>query len=761
MEPEEAKMVNKPDKILSVEKITPPSTKPTVHSTNTVATPTLIITQKGEPSDTETVIVQVEKQKPDEGVKEKAGEEKSGNKVKVEKIVSPEEAKTEAKVEKLSPMKSEAGGKKKGVTVSVEKITAKEETNQKDSESGRNKEKEEEESVGSVVVEKVGEKENEKEKKVPAQFSVQKIANDEGDSEELDLAVGEEAERSRNIEQVASVEKVSPEKEELAADANEETANEKPLSRISVEKITGKIEGAKETVNGPKENTVVKVVVDERENEEEDLESDGAGESQAEEAKERKERDRAGVPDRAKVENLAHEEGENEEKDLESAGTGDEEKAASDKQKESHAEKETVDDKTDAIPSHLAAEKVANDEADEDRDLDREGKETNKLKAAEEKDKVPVLVTVSVEKVTVDAAENEKKDRESGETGKREMADSGKERANEEVGMKETEGNVMVTVEKVAPASPRLTTDSEEEKSPSTPPTSESPKVSVGKVEKISSEEEDLKNSKTKENSAAETFPSQGKRPEEILGDANKKADEGQDEEQELEDEQEQQLERKEESPEERKLALAFEKALEEERNKKENLKTHSVQMSSPLPSSSTSKPHEPTTKKTPTTQAKETESGKEPAESQNIKVTAKSETTGGLSVEELELAALADEALSDDKKEMKPLTAAVTTKATATTIKVAAATTTPATVEKVVDVKVEKQPKVAITVTKEKNEKLLSEKQTAQEERKLKEELTKEIEQEKSGVSIRINLHYKVRAVSTKLVDSFVVVTL
>jgi len=44
----------------------------------------------------------------------------------------------------------------------------------------------------------------------------------------------------------------------------------------------------------------------------------------------------------------------------------------------------------------------------------------------------------------------------------------------------------------------------------------------------------------------------------------------------------------------------------------------------------------------------------------------------------------------------------------------------------------------VTVQVTKERNENLLSEEETAKEEKKLKVELANELEQEKEGVSIR-----------------------
>ena len=58
-----------------------------------------------------------------------------------------------------------------------------------------------------------------------------------------------------------------------------------------------------------------------------------------------------------------------------------------------------------------------------------------------------------------------------------------------------------------------------------------------------------------------------------------------------------------------------------------------------------------------------------------------------------------------------------------------------------------EKVPKVTVQVTKERNENLLSEKKTAKEEKKLKDELANELEQEKEGVSIRGQNAFQIKA--------------
>lgn len=170
----------------------------------------------------------------------------------------------------------------------------------------------------------------------------------------------------------------------------------------------------------------------------------------------------------------------------------------------------------------------------------------------------------------------------------------------------------------------------------------------------------------------------------------------------------------------EKKLAQELDKALEAERNGKENLKTD--QPVEPAEGPKTSKPPEVTTGKAkPTTEAKGDGTDKQ-LEKLNVEAAPeKAKVTKVMSDEELELAELAQETMNDeDKEEVKPTKKPTT-----------------ATSQEVVT-KVEKVPKVTVQVTKERNENLLSEEETAKEEKKLKVELANELEQEKEGVSIR-----------------------
>ena len=168
------------------------------------------------------------------------------------------------------------------------------------------------------------------------------------------------------------------------------------------------------------------------------------------------------------------------------------------------------------------------------------------------------------------------------------------------------------------------------------------------------------------------------------------------------------------------KLAQELDKALEAERNGKENLKTG--QSVEPAEGPKTSKPPQVTTEKAkPTTEAKGDGIDKQLEKLNGEAAPEKVEVRKVMSAEELELAELAQETMNDeDKEEVKPTKNPTT-----------------ATSQDMVT-KVEKVPKVTVQVTKERTENLLSEEETAKEEKKLKVELENELEQEKEEVSIR-----------------------
>ena len=168
------------------------------------------------------------------------------------------------------------------------------------------------------------------------------------------------------------------------------------------------------------------------------------------------------------------------------------------------------------------------------------------------------------------------------------------------------------------------------------------------------------------------------------------------------------------------KLAQELDKALEAERNGKENLKTG--QSVEPAEGPKTSKPPQVTTGKAkPTTEAKGDGIEKQLEKLNGEAAPEKVEVRKVMSAEELELAELAQETMNDeDKEEVKPTKNPTT-----------------ATSQDMVT-KVEKVPKVTVQVTKERTENLLSEEETAKEEKKLKVELANELEQEKEEVSIR-----------------------
>ena len=97
------------------------------------------------------------------------------------------------------------------------------------------------------------------------------------------------------------------------------------------------------------------------------------------------------------------------------------------------------------------------------------------------------------------------------------------------------------------------------------------------------------------------------------------------------------------------------------------------------------------------------------------------------MSIEELELAALAEKTLyEDDTKEAEKVF--VSTQTSPTTA-----------------VKEKKNPEVTVAVRKETTKTLLSGKETAKEEKKLNEELAKEMKLEKTGVSVKsLNCFFK-----------------
>ena len=165
------------------------------------------------------------------------------------------------------------------------------------------------------------------------------------------------------------------------------------------------------------------------------------------------------------------------------------------------------------------------------------------------------------------------------------------------------------------------------------------------------------------------------------------------------------------ETPEERKIAQAFDKALEKERNKARNMKTETPSTHSPIP----------TTKKQ-STKTRETGPQKE-----RVKPSSKAKSNGELSIEELELAALAEKTLNEeDTKEAEKVF--VSTQTSPTTA-----------------VKEKKNPEVTVAVTKETTKTLLSGKETAKEEKKLNEELAIEMKLEKTGVSVKsLNCFFK-----------------
>lgn len=271
------------------------------------------------------------------------------------------------------------------------------------------------------------------------------------------------------------------------------------------------------------------------------------------------------------------------------------------------------------------------------------------------------------------------------------------------------------------------------------PTTTKELPISQGNVEKVSISVEKITPSQHPTSGKSQTFIVMGKKVEKVTtededldtsqdaanykrsDDASEKTSNSDEEALELELEGGQnKLKTEKDKVDEQKLAQEFDKALEAERNGKENLKTG--QSVEPAEGPKTSKPPQVTTGKAkPTTEAKGDGIEKQLEKLNGEAAPEKVEVRKVMSAEELELAELAQETMNDeDKEEVKPTKNPTT-----------------ATSQDMVT-KVEKVPKVTVQVTKERTENLLSEEETAKEEKKLKVELANELEQEKEEVSIR-----------------------
>ena len=664
--------------------ITTPSLKPTNQTISTIS-PTLT------GSNSTVVKIQVEKLQPEVVVKENKGEEKSKIEIKVEKLTPS--GKDEIQVEKVTPAPSEAG-ENTGDTVSVEKVSAGEETKQDVAEESirgkiqvtkiatgsapvekvdeisvekvqieqeeEQKEEEKGASAESVVVEEV-ERKKESEEKPPAHISVKKIANDE----ELDL----EVEGIRKNKPYISVEKISP-------DDRQTNVKKKETSKksIVVEKINEE-ENKKET------KPLIQISVEKMKNEEDlDLAIGNTKKSNNNETV-------------ISVEEVSPTEKATEVKVKLTPTTV-------------SVEVEKVNEvEEDNRPNEITAKKVQNDD-DEDQGKETEESEeedletatvgkgntkSEKAKQALVKEEKKKTNTISVQ-VTEQKASNDESEEKSLNLERRDMINNEKEKEDKSV-VKKSEENVKVAVKKVKLVQPRINTGSRNNQD----------------IKQEAAEEEDLQMkpqmeaSPSKEIPPAESDKAQSKKvekvqsatpsDEDVLDDAN----ENQDEEKDLEDEQEK------ETPEERKIAQAFDKALEKERNRAMNMKTEAPTTHSSIP----------TTKKQ-STKTRETGPQKE-----RVKPSSKAKSKGDLSIEELELAALAEKTLNeDDTKEEKVFVSTQTSPTTA--------------------VKEKENPEATVAVTKETTKPLLSGKETAKEEKKLKEELAIETKLEKTGVSVK-----------------------
>ncbi|CAH3142018.1 unnamed protein product [Porites lobata] len=645
--------------------ITTPSLKPTNQTVSTIS-PTLT------GSNSTVVKIQVEKLEPEVVVKENKGEEKSKIEIKVEKLTPS--GKDEIQVEKIAPAPSEAG-EDTGDAVSVEKVSAGEETKQAVAEESiRGQIKVTKIAAGSAPVEKVDEisvekvqteqkgEQKEEEKGASAESVVVEEVERKKESEEKPPAYDEEldleGEGIRKNKPFISVEKISPDDKKTNV-KKKETSKES----IVVEKVN-KEENKKET------KPVIQISVEKTENDEDlDLAIGNTRKSNNNETV------------IVSVEEISPTE------------KATEVKVSVEVEKVNEVEE-------DNRPNEITAKKVQNDddedqgketEESEEEDLE-ENTKSEKAKQALVKEETKKTNTISVQ-VTEQKTSNDESEEKSLNLERRDMINNEKEKEDKSV-VKKSEENVKVAVKKVELVQPRINTGSRNNED----------------IKQEAAEEEDLQmKPQMKASPAQETAPSESDKAqskkvekvqsatpsdEDVLDDAN----DNQDEEKDLEDEQEVLTEK--ETPEERKIAQAFDKALEKERNKARNMKTETPSTHSPIP----------TTKKQ-STKTQETGPQKE-----RVKPSSKAKSNGDLSIEELELAALAEKTLNeDDTKEAEKVF--VSTQTSPTTA-----------------VKEKKNPEVTVAVRKETTKTLLSGKETAKEEKKLNEELAKEMKLEKTG---------------------------
>lgn len=628
------------------------------------------------------VKIQVEKLQPEVVVKENKGEEKSKIEIKVEKLTPS--GKDEIQVEKIAPAPSEAG-EDTGDTVSVEKVSAGEETKQAVAEESiRGQIKVTKIAAGSAPVEKVDEisvekvqteqkeEQKEEEKGASAESVVVEEVERKKESEEKPPAYDEEldleVEGIRKNKPFISVEKISPDDKKTNV-KKKETSKES----IVVEKVNEE-ENKKET------KPVIQISVEKTENDEDlDLAIGNTRKSNNNETV------------IVSVEEVSPTEKATEVKVKLTPSTV-------------SVKVEKVNEVEDNRPNEITAKKVQNDDEESEEDLEtgavgKENKESEKAKQALVKEETKKTNTISLQ-VTEQKTSNDESEEKSLNLERRDMMNNEKEKEDKSV-VKKSEENVKVAVKKVELVQPRINTGSRNNED----------------IKQEAAEEEDLQMKPQMEASPAQETPpaesdkAQSKKvekvqsatpsDEDVLDDAN----DNQDEEKDLEDEQEK------ETPEERKIAQAFDKALEKERNRAMNMYTKAPMTHSSIP-----------TTKNQSTKTRETGPQKE-----RVKPSSKAKSNGDLSIEELELAALAEKTLNeDDTKEAEKVF--VSTQTSPTTA-----------------VKEKKNPEVTVAVTKETTKTLLSGKETAKEEKKLNEELAIEMKLEKTGVSVKsLNCFFK-----------------
>ena len=574
--------------------------------------------------------------------------------MEVEKIVSP----AKLKVDHESKKKSEASGESKTVVVSVNKISPSKEGGNEQGSEGTGKEG----NSATTLVRRTKNynKENAKEKVSSNTLARRTVNNQVNNDEELDLA----AEGTDNKDLgVISSKKVS----QTIGNGDQETTQEnlKKMPKVTVEKVTDKVEdkdkdkeGVQITVEKIKENG------DDDGTEEEDLESDEKKNEYQERTKINQReiivKESKAIPGQEVTKVVANDESqeEDEEKDLGIVGITADENARNTKDDESQTKvinlNTTGKRPQTAIPKVTVIKVETKEKENESEDnkltktaplkvievtkvkgeklttVDKEkggANETAEIKEPQQK------VTVTVEILPQEDITESKRDKKQEEAleeeqlEEEELKKTSRERSNAVAG---NQPSVLSDEAKDAGMSNGETIDKAQG--------NEDLVGSKKTGESMTSEEEDLMHN-YEENTEEQKLAH--RRSEVILKDMMPKYKEDESE-LELENEKEQEMQALKESPDIKKIAQEFDKALKKERTKSQAT-TKAPKLTVSIQLNETVDAHQSSEKVLTKTQS--------PKEPNTQVIQQENDSKEKLSVEELELAQLAESAMSDDKE--------------------------------------------------------------------------------------------------------------